>query len=50
MSIVNTRSRHSVFSVVVSAGQNTDLVFLDLIDQSVLLVDTAGPAAGKPVL
>lgn len=32
---------------MVPTGQDTDLVFLDLIDQSVFLVDSTGPAAGK---
>jgi hypothetical protein len=34
-------------SIVVSAGKNADFVFLNLIDQTMFLVDAAGPAAGE---
>lgn len=32
---------------MITAGENADVVFFDLIDEAVLLVDAAGPAAGK---
>jgi hypothetical protein len=37
------------FLVVVTAGKNADFVFLDLVHQTVFLVDAAGPATGKLV-
>ena len=35
---------------MVSAGQNSDFVFRNLIDETVFLVDPARPAAGKLML
>lgn len=45
--LFSKKKRAYCFSIVVSTSKNTDLVFLDLIDQPVLLVDAVGPAAGQ---
>jgi hypothetical protein len=38
------------FSAVVTACEDADFIFFDLLDQPVFLVDAAGPASGKLVL
>ena len=37
-------------SIVVTARKDSDLVLQDLVDEAVLLVDSAGPAAAEFVL
>lgn len=44
------QARHSISLVVVTASQYPDFVFLHLVDEAMLLIDSSGPAAGQFVL